>query len=59
MIKNSHNLPDVALLLSKMVTIDMGDDETWSESVAVEKKLIVGPFLSRARALAPPKATVL
>ncbi len=35
------DLPDVELLLSKIVTIDMGDDGTSSASFLAEKKLIV------------------
>lgn len=35
------DLPDVELLLSKIVTMDMGDDGVSSASFLAEKKLIV------------------
>ena len=44
-----YNLPEVELRLSRMVTIDMGDDGTSSACFPAKKKLIVeiiGSFLS-------------
>ena len=38
---HNYNLPDVALRLSRIVTIAVGDDGAPSASFRVEKKLIV------------------